>query len=410
MKIKIYSLFIILLFYTGFSCLKYEKKVNLKNIFKFNIGYDEDEIGILSQNEAVDFESINIFYINGFYLISDLKNRKIIKATENGLINLVIFNQEYNPKLISTKNLNDLTADKDETVFLKLYIDFAELYPNLIAADIDRNIYVENINPMYKKYNDDGTVFDALIIKFDRKGNFLLKIGRDGINTLPFSKIMNMVTDNNGNLIILEKLTNNYNFYKFNSDGQLIYKNSFTRDNIPLTDKENDMLVDIVNIVPGYKNDEIFILCQYITENEKLKIKTYSTAYEKVLKYSLKLNKITKMALKLTPEYLDLTKIKQTEMIRILYGQNKKVLKPLKNFIGVDGFNNLYFIQRELPLNSIYDNKNQLIVYDQEGNLKENLFFDIPDNINFISKFYISHEGKIYFFYIKQGEIQFVTI
>jgi len=418
LKIKLYSLFAILLIFINFSCFKYEEKVNLKNIFRFNIGFEEDEIGILSQNDIVDFESLNICYISGFYFIADLKNRKILKATENGLINLVIFNQESNPKLKSNINVKDLTADKDETVFLKLYVEFPELFPNMIAADIDRNIYVENINPLYKKYNDDGTVFDALIIKFDKKGIFLLKIGRDGINTLPFSKIIDMVTDNNSNLIVIEKLSNNYNFYKFSNGGKLIYKNSFSRDNIPLTDKENDMIadndmiVDIVNIIPGYKNDEIFVQCQYISVNEKLnnKLKTYDTAYEKILKYSLKSNKITKLSLKLTPEYLDLSKIKQTELIKNLYGQNKKILKPSENFIGVDSIDNLYFIQKELPLTSINDTKNKLIVYDKEGKLKESLIFSIPDNLNFISKFYVSHEGKIYFFYIKQGEIQFVTI
>ncbi len=410
MKIKINSLFLILFILINFSCFKYEKKVDLKNIFKFNIGYEEDEIGIISQNEIVDFESINLFYINGFYFIADLKNRKILKATENGLINLVIFNNEANPKLKSTINVKDLTSDKDETVFLKLYVEFPELFPNQITADIDRNIYVENINSLYKKYNDDGTVFDALIIKFDKKGNFLLKLGRDGINSLPFSKIISMVTDNNNNLIVLEKLTSNYIFYKFGTDGKLINKNSFSKDNIPLTDKENDMLVDIINIIPGYKNDELFILCQYITEDEKLKLKTYETAYEKVLKYSIKSNKITKLLLKIAPEYLDISKLKQTELIKNLYGQNKKILKPLEYFIGVDSLDNLYFIQKELPLTSVYENKSKLIIYDKEGKFKENLIFAIPDNINFISKFYVSNEGKIYFFYIKQGEIQFVTI
>ena len=57
-----------------------------------------------------------------------------------------------------------------------------------------------------------------------------------------------------------------YIFYKFNPQGQLILKRHFFRKNIPFTENEKDLIIDIIQINPGYIEDEIYITCQYVKE------------------------------------------------------------------------------------------------------------------------------------------------
>lgn len=409
-KKNIILFFLVLFFLLNFSCI-FDKKVKFNKIFKLGIGVNEDQIGFLSDNDTVSFDNVNFYYVNGFYYISDFVNKKILKITESGLINLMIYNGEFNYAIKDDKakdSTKDSTIDTTGEVFLKSYVEYSELYPRKIAADLDGNIYVENVNPSYKKYSDTGTILNSLIVKFDKNGKVIYQLGREGINSTPFTSLNGIVVDNKNNLLAAERIGSEYIFYKFNPDGKLLGNSVISRLTIPLTEKEENYLVDITAFAIGYKNDEIFLSCQYINEDTgKFKLKSYETVYEKVLVYSMAKNRILKMAVKIEPDYLDLSGIKSNDALRTYYGEANRIMKPMEYFIGVDSADLLYFMKKELSLNYIYENKNRVTVYSKDGSQKNNFLFELPERVDFISNFFVSPEGKIAFFYIQQGEIQF---
>lgn len=380
-----------------------------------NIGYGENDIGLYFKNDIINQEIVNVFYRSGFYYITDTKNNKIIKTTENGVHILIIYNPENNPNLkptiIENTNINENYNEKEKIVYVKLYREYPIYSPSIITSDIEKNIYVVNNHPSYKKTDESGNIVNSLILKFDNKGNILFNIGKNGIDTMPFSYIMKIVTDQNNNLLVQESTINGIFIYKFDPNGLLIKKFKISKDDIPATQSEKDLLIDIIDIIPGFIDDEIYITCQYVKEIEEELIKQFKTEYEKILKYSIKSNKIVKIIHKITPKQINLTNLNQNNtFLTKFYGNKKEITLPFENLIGVDNEGDLFFSQIELPLDNINKNTKKIFIYNKKGNLNEEILVNYPMDIQFASDFILSPEGKLFFYYIREGIIQFVTI
>jgi len=393
------------------SCNKKEEFKKMHNIFKLKMGYNENEIGFFFNKDLISNKILNVYHLNGFYYISDPKNNKIMKLTKSGVPVLIIYNASENPQIKPTEeNVNDETGDK-EIAYVKLYKEYPIYSPGLIAADVNKNIYIVNNHPDYKTINTDNSIVFSLILKFDKKGNLLYKLGSDGINSNPFGNIINMICDSNNNLIIQEQLKYNSVIYKFSPEGELVLKEIITKEQIPLNDKEKDFIVDIISIKPGYIEDEVLITCQYLKkEIENFSIVSYEVMYEKIFKYSLNNKSFVDLLLKLTPKYIEIPNDNNDANIKKVFGKTKKVLKPMENLLGVDTFGNLYFSQTKLILNDISNCSQNLYIYDNRNKLKNNLVITYPKDIQYSSDLHVSPSGKIYSYYIKDGELQFVSV
>ena len=188
-------------------------------LFKTKIGYGEDELGMIPKNGVVKTDAIITAYKNGFFYIADNVNNKVIRTTEKGEKLLVIYNPEFNTSLKPTITKND--SDSETVIFVKLYKDFPIYNPTAICADIEKNIYVVNNLPSYRKIDDDGSFVSQLILKFNSKGERLFELGKNGIGTIPFGNILGMATDEKDNLIVYESSADGPLFYKFTKNGQL---------------------------------------------------------------------------------------------------------------------------------------------------------------------------------------------
>ena len=220
-----------------------------------------------------------------------------------------------------------------------------------------------------------------------------------------------MVTDQKNNLIVYEKTEDENNIYKFSPDGALESKTSISKNDIPKTSEESDLIVDIIDIIPGFIEDEIYLTCQYIKEKkDNFSIKNYEIVYEKILKYSLKTNKISKLILSVKPKKINFSKLKLSPELKELYGDKKEIVKPLENLMGVDINGRVFFYEMELPLELLNENKQVLIIYDNNGKLLKEISLEQPLNVQYISEFFLSSEGKVFYYYIIDGEVQFVSI
>ena len=80
-------------------------------------------------------------------------------------------------------------------------------------------LFLVDNNQEYKKVNDDKTVCDQLILKFDNEGNLVYKLGRTGIGNVPFGFIASLMTDNHDNLLVLVSDAGGYALSKFDKNG-----------------------------------------------------------------------------------------------------------------------------------------------------------------------------------------------
>ncbi|MBR2317706.1 MAG: hypothetical protein IKA37_06995 [Spirochaetales bacterium] len=132
-----------------------KKNTQVKKIFSFPIGYDKEELGLLPE-KSVSEAALDFCYNNGFFYISDKINNKILKVTETGVVVLIIYNQSNYPHLVpNSSDALDVDSTSDENYeYLKLYSSYSLEQPGAITADIEKNIYVVNREPMHKKYGE----------------------------------------------------------------------------------------------------------------------------------------------------------------------------------------------------------------------------------------------------------------
>ena len=400
--------FYILFLFISLSCSNMKDKSKIVPIFSFDIGYDEKELGLVNEVIHQEQKNINYCYSNGFYFISDRINNKILKVTESGEILLTIFNKINYPVIAeNTGNTdNNQTSDVD---YLILYSEYNLMSPGLISADNEKNIFIINSNPDYKKLKNN-VVEDKIILKFNPNGILEFELGRNGINTEPFGYIISMKNDVDNNLVIIEKMNDGFQIYKFSSQGTLILKSTITLKNIPLLKNEISYIISFVDIRSDYRENEIYITCQFASKETTMMLETYSIEYEKIYLYSLKENKISKMLLKINQEYEDLSKFKLNQDITELYGDKKSIAKPFQSIIGLDNVNNIYLFQKEIPFQSITANNQYIMKYLETGKLSKTSFVEFEKNALFVNNYYLTNDGRIITYIIKEDKINFVKI
>ena len=325
-----------------------KKNTQVKKIFSFPIGYDKEELGLLPEKNANEV-SLDFCYSNGFFYISDKINNKILKVTETGVVVLTIYNQENYPHLIPNSfNATEIDVTSDENYeYLKLYSSYLLEQPGAITTDIEKNIYVVNREPMHKKYGEQNQIEDEFILKFDSHGKLVYKIGKNGIsNSLgddiePFNYISKVATDVNSNLIVMEGYSEDLKIYKFSKDGDLLHQTVLSKNKLPLSKSEQNGIVLLIDAVPGYLENEIFTIYQFVSHETTNSIELFQLEYEKLFRYNIKDDKFDKMLLKTSPEYEDLSKMKLDSAVMEFYGDMKKIQRPMPTFIGCDSYSNI---------------------------------------------------------------------
>lgn len=83
---------------------------------------------------------------------------------------------------------------------------------------------------------------------------------------------------------------------------------------------------------------------------------------------------------------------------------------PFETLIGGDSKGYLYFSQPELPQQKTIENKQRIYIYSNYGKLIKNILINYPKKIQYTSDFFMSPEGKVFFYHIEEGVIQFESI
>lgn len=383
--------------------------VQYEELFSLNFGYNDNEIGINLNSENMLEYGFDFDYKNNFFYISDYINNKVVKLTEKGEALLIVYNPETNTILKST---DATTATGDEILFTKLYREYGLYTPEIIASDGDRNIYVVNKDPKLKKINENQSVSDQLILKFNNNGDFLYIIGTEGKGSLtPFTHITDIKIDEKNNLLVKEDFDENTLIAKFDKNGALLKKSIVNKKEIPLQKNEENLIAIQSGVFLGYKEDELYITSQFIKENlESSLILKYETLYEKLFGYSLQNDKYQRLIMKIQQKFTDISKLSNYADIKDLYGDNKVIARPIDDFAGIDINSNIYFIQRNISIKGKNINDFTLAEYDTNGRLKKNYIVNYPSDIEVTSNLLISDLGAAYSYYIKGEEITFVKI
>lgn len=411
---KYIAISLLSLCFTGCFTVKEKKNTQIKHIFTFPIGYDKEELGFLPEKRTSE-AALDFCYNNGFFYISDKINNKILKVTETGVIILTIYNQENYPYLVP--NNSDADFDSSENYeYLKLYSSYPLDQPRTIAADIEKNIYIVNREPLHKKYGERNLIEDEFILKFDSHGKLMYKIGKNGSSTVlgeniePFNYVNKVATDINSNLIVIEGYSEELKIFKYSKDGELLYQTILSKNKLPLSKNELNNTILLIDTIPGYLENEVLVIYQFVSRETTNSIELFQLEYEKIFRYNIKDDKIDKMILKTSPEYEDLSKLKFNPAVTELYGDMKQIQRPMPIFIGCDSYSNIYMYQEKLPLDSLIIKDFKLMKYNENGRMESLHHIRFDYDIVYNSKIYLTNNGRTLSYIVKENEVTFVSV
>ncbi|RKX94711.1 MAG: hypothetical protein DRP84_06370 [Spirochaetes bacterium] len=249
-------LLIISLSLNAIGCSK-NKITELKKeqLFKIKIGKRDEEIGTIRNKNGLFKGPGELIFRNGFFFIVDNINQKIMKITTLGDVILILKNGEQESK-----------AKNEQILKTKVTKNYPFQKIGFITVDGENNIYVEDkfvqapkqpneidiLSNSNKNISSEDEKYMSYILKFDRLGNFIAKIGKNGIDTDPFYYIYRLDIDKNDNLVVITSDDNwdRWDYYKYNKDGKPIMHEVISKKDIIKIDYPKDRGFFIMDVVP----------------------------------------------------------------------------------------------------------------------------------------------------------------
>jgi len=240
-----------------------------EGLFAVPIGSGDEEIGIIREESGRFIGPSRMLFKNGFFFMVDDVNRKIMKITTPGDVILVISkgNEEGagDVNTLKTKQrryydfnlIGDIAVDGENNI----YVEDKRLYKEEKESFIDILSFDEEI----KEETEYEEIYKSYILKFDRIGSFIHKIGIGGVDSEPFYYIYRIDVDKNGNLIVItaEDDWQSWNSYKYSENGELISKCTVTREDIVEEEEEEERAVFVMDTMPTGNEDELVYWVSY---------------------------------------------------------------------------------------------------------------------------------------------------
>jgi hypothetical protein len=230
-------------------------------LFSIPIGTGEEQIGVIKQTNGELVGPSSVLFRNGFFYVVDPLNNKVLKITTPGDIILVL-SQGYEEK-----------NDTDELLRTKQrrFYPFSQI--GNIAVDNENNIYLEEKLLEKEPQKDEvdlfistdsrmegnGERYVSRILKFDRLGNYLFSIGKNGPETEPFYYLYQMNVDRNGNLTVLTADQNweEWIDYEFDHDGRFLSKRSVGYSEVFDGKDMDERSFFIMDVFPEYSSTHL---------------------------------------------------------------------------------------------------------------------------------------------------------
>jgi hypothetical protein len=257
----------------GISELKKER------LFSIQIGAGEEQIGVVHEESGRFHGPSMLLFKNGFFYLVDSVNQKILKITTPGDIILTLSKGEndggVDENVLRTKQrtsyelneIGQIAVDNENCIWVE--DKFLEAAPEKEEIDLflSDDLSEEGAEELFKSH----------ILKFDRLGRFVMRIGTGGRDTEPFYYIYKMAVDRDGNLTVVtaDDEWNVWNIYRFDTEGTLLNVCSLTEDDIaPNIRAADEQEYFVMGLYPACNEDNLlFWVSLYETRWDTKKIK-----------------------------------------------------------------------------------------------------------------------------------------
>jgi hypothetical protein len=241
------------------GCGKRIVELKKEKLFSVPIGSGAEEIGVVNENQGNFVGPRQVLFRNGFFYVIDEVNQKIMKITTPGDIILILADgtgeTEPGDSVLKTKerkqydfnHIGRITVDSENSIYVE--------DRSLVSKSADSSIDIIGFGEE-EGGGDEGTM-QSHVLKFDRLGNYLYSIGRQGRGGEAFNYIFNMEIDSESHLVVLTTDENweNWTYYVYDRTGNLLYTTSLTMEDFldsPSDETQTSLVLDIVPTVDPY--------------------------------------------------------------------------------------------------------------------------------------------------------------
>ena len=218
-----------------FGCSKTRiTELKKERLFTIPIGVAEEQIGVVREKSGRLHGPGMLLFKNGFFYLVDSVNQKILKITTPGDIILTLSSGEeendQDENILRTKHrtsyafsqIGFIAVDNENDLWVE--DKFLEEIPESEEIDLfsDSGAFTEETGEQYKSY----------ILKFDRLGRFVFRLGKSGIDSEPFYYIYKMGVDRNGNITVLtaDDEWQSWTVYRFDVEGNPVDRCELNKD------------------------------------------------------------------------------------------------------------------------------------------------------------------------------------
>lgn len=210
-----------------------------RTLFSVAVGPLEDQLELAPGYEQA---GVRLWLHSGIFHISNAPVRKVMRVSSFGDLLLLIYHPELNPKPAG------LTTVESDTVSTRLARSYAIGPVGHVAADGEGTIYLqEQLDP--ESWESDGVMIRSHAVRrFDRTGEDLGYIGREGPTGSPFGFVEKLSVTDDGDLLVVTRDAESWQAFWFDREGLLRFRRRLAASDLQGSE-EGPVAVEIVSVL-----------------------------------------------------------------------------------------------------------------------------------------------------------------
>ena len=230
-----------------------------KDLFSLSLGVMADELDYYFQEDLYLPGRGDLFMSDGLFYVSSTGMSKIMGFNSYGDLLFLLMDDTKNPEpemAANSKNSNKRYASWPFRRIGQIALDREILLVEDQVSE-DKSVYDENLESLCSR----------IILRFDRDGNYLDFLGKEGIGGTPFPYIKDILVRKNGEFLVVCQVSLGQQVFWYSPEGELLYHIIIDNDNLPLY--EEGYWGSLVSLSCHPAQYKLYLLTDYYPEDRE---------------------------------------------------------------------------------------------------------------------------------------------
>jgi hypothetical protein len=230
-----------------------------KDLFPISLGVMSDELDYYLQDDHYLSGQSDLFMSDGLFYVSSSGMSKIMGFNSYGDLLFLLMDETKNP--VPEMSRGNKSSNKQYASWPFRSIGEIALNGNVLLVEDqvseDKSLFDNNLE----------TLCSRIILRFDRDGNYMDFLGKEGIGGTPFPYISDIRVRKNGEFLVICQVSLGQQVFWYSSNGELLYHIIIDNENLPLF--EEGYWGSLVTLSCHPSLYKLYLLADYYPENNE---------------------------------------------------------------------------------------------------------------------------------------------